>query len=173
MFKLFKRLWTHILISFCDNYTIEGFGKTQKYFELPENISHLDPVTKRKVTICNLFANQNVPIKEIVQVLDSSLHQVIPTLIENRLIKERRRKRGNGVKSNTSNPLSLLPIAEVKEDVEAKEKVSEERVKPEERMIIDGTTPSWFARENPRLLATPAEEPVKEGLGKRSGRRIA
>ena len=169
MFKLFKRLWTHVLIAFSDNYTIEGFEKTQKHFELPENISHLDPVTKRKVTICNLFANQNVPIKEIVRVLDSSLHQVIPTLIENRLIKERRRNRGTGAKSNTANPLSLLSISDLKE----KEEVSEETVKPEGRMIIDGTTPSWFARENPRSWAASAEEPGKEETGKRAGRRIA
>jgi hypothetical protein len=106
--KLFRRLWTHLLIAFDDNYTVEGFEKTQKKFNLPDNIDELDPETKRKVTICNLFANQNSSIQEIVRVLDSSLHQVIPTLIEYQLIKERRRKRGSRGPSAERDPLSLL-----------------------------------------------------------------
>ena len=65
------------------------------------------------MTICNLFANQNLSIREIVQLLDSSLHQVVPALIDQGLIKERRRNRGKrgpeNPKAGHSATLSILP----------------------------------------------------------------
>jgi hypothetical protein len=128
-----KKLWTHLLIVFDGNYnyTIEGFERTQKKFELPGNLTELDPLTKRKATICNLFANQNLSIREIVHVLDSRPQQVIPTLIENQLIKERRRQRRGAVRSN-ENPLAL-PVPIQPEGAPARR---------EDRTIIDGSTPS-------------------------------
>ena len=128
-----RKLWTHLLIAFDGNYTIEGFEKTQKKFELPGNLTQLDPLAKRKATICNLFANQNVPIKEIVRVLDSRPQQVIPTLIENQLIKERRRQRRGAVRSS-ENPLALpMPM-----------QPEAAAVRREDRTIIDGSTPSRY-----------------------------
>ena len=130
-----KKLWTHLLIVFDGNYnyTIEGFEKTQKKFELPGNLTELDPLTKRKATICNLFANQNLTIREIVRVLDSRPQQVIPTLIENQLIKERRRQRRGTLRSN-ENPLALsLPM-----------QPEAASVRREDRTIIDGNTPSRY-----------------------------
>jgi hypothetical protein len=128
-----KKIWTHLLIAFDANYTIEGFEKTQKKFELPGNLAQLDPLAKRKATICNLFANQNLTIKEIVRVLDSRPQQVIPTLIENQLIKERRRQHRGTVRSN-GNPLTLSLAVQP-------EAAS---VSPEDRTIIDGDTPSRY-----------------------------
>ena len=112
MFKMLKGIWTHLQIAFNDNYTAEGFERTNKTFELPANLVELDSTTKRQLTICNLFANQNLSIYAIVQVLDSSLHQVIPVLIENGLIKERRQRRrhgGESAKPSRSATLSILP----------------------------------------------------------------
>lgn len=100
--RIFRKFWTHMLISFDDNYTIEGFEKTKTKFNLPENLRELDPQVKREFTICNLFANQDLSIKDICIVLDARPHQVIDVLIENNLIKERRRKnwaRGKGTSS--------------------------------------------------------------------------
>jgi hypothetical protein len=117
--KMLRGIWTHLLITFSDSYTIEGFEKTNKKFELPAKITELDSATKRQLTICNLFANQNLSIFEIVKVLDSSLHQVIPALIENGLIKERRRNRNrpgaDSTKADRNATLSILP-----EDTRAK-----------------------------------------------------
>ena len=111
--KMLRRTWTHLLITFYDGYTIEGFERTNKKFELPADLSQLDSAAKRRMTICNLFANQNLLILEIVKLLDSSLHQVVPALIENGLIKERRRnsrKRGaESAKASRSAGLSILP----------------------------------------------------------------
>ena len=108
--KLLRRTWTHLLIAFYDNYTVEGFEKTNKKFELPANLVELDLATKRRMTICNLFANQNLSIREIEKVLDSSLHQVVPALIDQGLIKERRKNRGQHRPENSrSTTLSILP----------------------------------------------------------------
>ena len=114
--KMLKGVWTHLQITFSDNYTAEGFERTNKKFELPSNLAELDPATKRKLTICNLFANQNLSIFEIVHVLDSSLHQVVPALIDNGLIKERRRNRRPGhpghaqaASIDAASSLSILP----------------------------------------------------------------
>jgi len=109
--KLLRSTWTHLRIAFYDNYTVEGFEKTNKKFELPANLVELEPATKRRMTICNLFANQNLSILEIVRLLDSSLHQVVPALIEQGLIKERRRNlRGTeNPKAARTATLSILP----------------------------------------------------------------
>ena len=103
--RIFRKFWMHLLIAFYDSYTSEGFERTKNKFDLPENLSQLDPLTKRKFTICNLFANQNLSIKDICVVLDASQHQVVDALIDNGLIKERRRK--NRAKKKGS--LSITP----------------------------------------------------------------
>ena len=108
--KLLRRTWTHLLITFNDTYTLEGFEKTNKKFELPADLVNLDAVTKRRMTICNLFANQNLSIREIEKLLDTSLHQVIPALIDQGLIKERRKNRGQrGPENPHRTTLSILP----------------------------------------------------------------
>jgi len=123
--KMLRGLWTHLLITFYDDYTVEGFEKTNKKFELPADLSQLDSATKRQMTICNLFANQNLSILEIVKLLDSSLHQVVPALIEYGLIKERRRKnRGADPTKGGRNTLSILP---------EENKTARESVEPAER----------------------------------------
>ena len=103
--RICRKFWMHMLISFNDDYTIEGFEKTKTKFNLPENLRELDPQVKREFTICNLFANQDLSIKDICVVLDASKHQVIDVLIENNLIKERRRKN----RARKKGPLSITP----------------------------------------------------------------
>jgi hypothetical protein len=110
--RILRRLWMHLQIAFYDNYTSEGFKKTNQKFDLPENLMQLDPATKRKFTICNLFANQNLSIKDICVVLDASKHQVVDTLIEQKLIKERRKERKKQVKKRGS--LSITPDEKTK-----------------------------------------------------------
>ncbi len=59
----------------------------------PENydLYDLDPLTKRKMTICNLFANHAKTVLEISNLLEASRKLVIDTLVENKLLKDRRR----------------------------------------------------------------------------------
>ena len=64
-------------------------------FPMPEADQYafydLDPLTKRKITICNLFANHHKTVAEIVELLNTSRKLVIDTLVEYNLLKDRRR----------------------------------------------------------------------------------
>jgi hypothetical protein len=50
----------------------------------------LAPDTKRKVTICNLFLNYKLSIKEIAKTLDETYRHAVKVLIEQGIIQERR-----------------------------------------------------------------------------------
>ena len=71
----------------------DGFETTRKLFYAPTDTSHLDAVTKRNVTICNLFFNHSLAIKDIGRILDEPIGKVVRTLIEEGLIVERRKVR--------------------------------------------------------------------------------
>jgi hypothetical protein len=88
--RLVRKAWIQFAIAFDERYTAEGFERTQRKFECPENSNLLDPRSKRELTICNLFANQNQSVWNIARVLDVSLGKVVVTLIEHGLIRERR-----------------------------------------------------------------------------------
>jgi hypothetical protein len=156
--KTLRRFWTHLLITFCESYTAEGFEKTNKKFELPVNLVELDPATKRQLTICNLFANQKLSIFEIVKVLDSSLHQVVPTLIENGLIKERRRHRSRGRmdsgKANRSTTLSILPSEAKAEETSAGTEPRSNTAKFSLQDDTGGRSPSPDIVQNGRRMAS-------------------
>jgi hypothetical protein len=68
-----------------------GFRVTTKVFTNPRNAASLDPVAKRKITICNLFVNHRSSLADIVRVLDEDYKHVVSVLIEQRFIHERRR----------------------------------------------------------------------------------
>ena len=91
MNKLFRRVWSQLLVAFDSNYTVEGFEKTGKAFTLPAEISEIESSLKRRFTICNLYANEGHTMGTIAKVLDISCGRVVTTLIEEGLIKERRR----------------------------------------------------------------------------------
>jgi hypothetical protein len=89
--RIVGKYWTQLLIAFGDGYTLDGFKKTEKHFELPENLLHYQARLKRELTICNLFANQRQSISSIARVLDMNYGPVVTTLIDHGFIKERRR----------------------------------------------------------------------------------
>jgi hypothetical protein len=97
--KFVHKIWNHLLVAFDTNYTPEGFERTQKNFDLPEDPRQLDPKQKRKVTICNLFTNQKQSIWSIAQVLDISLGLVVSTLIEQGHIKDRRKEKSKRLRN--------------------------------------------------------------------------
>jgi hypothetical protein len=70
--------------------TREGFRLTRERFTLPKDTSHLDPKSKRAVTICNLFINHDLGIRDIVRVLDEDHERVILTLLDQGIILDRR-----------------------------------------------------------------------------------
>jgi len=70
--------------------TREGFRLTRERFTLPKDTSDLDPKSKRALTICNLFINHNLGIRDIVRVLDEDHERVILTLLNQGIILDRR-----------------------------------------------------------------------------------
>lgn len=71
----------------------DGFKVRRKTFAQPPNTALANPGTKRKVTICNLFANHRLSITDIVRVLDEDYGRIVVALIEQGLIHERRNTR--------------------------------------------------------------------------------
>ena len=82
-----------------------GFRVTKKVFTSPQNAASLDPVTKRKITICNLFVNHRLPIADIVRVLDEEYKHIVGILIEQGFVHERRQ---NSRQSAQAEPKSAL-----------------------------------------------------------------
>ena len=89
MLNLIETAWIQIKIAFDvrDPYQI-----TDQTFELPENLAELDPVLKRRLTICNLFANLGQSIDQIADYLHVSRSDVVSALIEEGLMKEQRKR---------------------------------------------------------------------------------
>jgi hypothetical protein len=71
----------------------DGFQLTPKTFVLPHDTTRLEPTVKRKTTICNLFANHKLPIRDIMRILDENYANVVHTLIELGMVYERRKNR--------------------------------------------------------------------------------
>ena len=70
--------------------TREGFRLKRDRFTVPRDTSALDPKSKRAVTICNLFVNHKLALDDIVRLLDEDNERVVLTLLEQRIIQERR-----------------------------------------------------------------------------------
>ena len=69
----------------------DDFVRTQEQFSLPLDTSYMNPTTKRRLTICNLFCNYHQSISDIMRVLDETNECVVTALIEKRLIADRRK----------------------------------------------------------------------------------
>ena len=151
--KFLRRTWLNLKIAFADNYTSEGFEKTDQKLVLPENLQTLDPQMKRKLTICNLFANQNLSIRQIARVLDASPKQVVLTLIEYNLIKERRRKNRLGAKVQ-SPPVSTQPAEKTE-----REMVSQETSKPARSALVTLGNLDMPSDQKPKAFAASASDP--------------
>lgn len=65
----------------------------------------MDPISKRKVTICNLFANHELSIGDIVRILDENYVRVVHTLIDQGLIYERRKNPPKVVEEERRRPI--------------------------------------------------------------------
>ncbi len=69
----------------------DEFQRTDKTFQLPENLESLDAMTRRRVAICSLFVHQNVPVRHISRILGIEYGMVVKTLLDEGLVLERRR----------------------------------------------------------------------------------
>jgi hypothetical protein len=76
---------------FKDPITRDGFHVLRDRYSPPADSVQLAPDTKRKVTICNLFLNYRMSIRDIAKTLDESYKRAVNVLIEEGVIQERRR----------------------------------------------------------------------------------
>ena len=60
-------------------------------FSMPEDALALHPAERRRVAICNLFANESKSVGEIAELLDTKTSKVISALLKEELIPDRRR----------------------------------------------------------------------------------
>src|SRR5690349_16033313 len=72
----------------CD--TRDGFHVLRDQFSPPADATQLAPETKRRITICHLFLNYKLSIKEVAKTLDESYKHAVRVLIEQGIIQERR-----------------------------------------------------------------------------------
>jgi hypothetical protein len=73
----------------------DGFQVRRKVFTNPPDMTSFDPVRKRTMTICNLFVNHRLAMRDIVRVLDEKYDHVVCALIEQGLVFERRKNPRN------------------------------------------------------------------------------
>jgi hypothetical protein len=73
--------------------TRDGFTLTRKVYVPTHDTSMLDLVSKRKATICNLFATHRMSLKDIARVLDEEYVRIINVIIESGLVYDRRKNR--------------------------------------------------------------------------------
>lgn len=78
-------------------------------FAMPEDPLMLHPAARRRVAICNLFANECKSVGEIAELLDTKTSQVISALVEEELIPDRRQLRQPVVRDRRSGPKYHLP----------------------------------------------------------------
>ena len=75
--------------------TRDGFEVRDIQFDVPRDSVNLDPRTKRTITICNLFLNHRLEVSDIARLLDEDQGNVISTLLQRGVIKERRQREGH------------------------------------------------------------------------------
>ena len=68
----------------------DGFPVRRREFAVPPNTLNLDPKTKRAVTICNLFINHGLTVRDIIRVLDEDYRHVVNVLLNSGVVGERR-----------------------------------------------------------------------------------
>ena len=87
MLKKLKQAWVQLLIAFDVKDPMKPINKK---FALPENFSELEPAEKRRLGLCNLYANLNHSIDEIARSYDMSRIDVVTVLMEEGFIKDQR-----------------------------------------------------------------------------------
>ena len=68
----------------------DGFRVLREQYSPPPDSAELAADIKRKVTICNLFLNYKLSIKDIAKTLDETYKHAVSILIEQGIIQERR-----------------------------------------------------------------------------------
>ncbi len=87
MLKKLKHVWIRLLILFDVKDPLKSI---RKKFDLPENFPELELAEKRRLGICNLYANQNYSIAEIARYYEMSRTDVVAVLMKEGFIEDQR-----------------------------------------------------------------------------------
>ena len=68
----------------------DGFHVLRDRYSPPADSVQLAPEAKRKISICHLFLNYKLSIKDVAKTLDESYKHTVSILIEQGIIQERR-----------------------------------------------------------------------------------
>ena len=77
-------------MEFKDPIIRDGFRVLRDRYSAPPDSAQLGAEPKRRITICNLFLNYKLSIKDIVKTLDETYRHAVSVLIEQGIIQERR-----------------------------------------------------------------------------------
>src|SRR5262245_15904125 len=89
MLGLVDLIWKKTKIAFDVKDPLKPTGKD---FDLPGDWSDLSPAEKRRLTICNLFANQQQSLEQISYYLEASRKEVVLALISEALLEDQRER---------------------------------------------------------------------------------
>jgi hypothetical protein len=95
VWNFIDRSWVQLKIAFDVR---DGFRRTGKIFELPEDIETLSPDRKQLMTLCNLFAHHGQSIEELEVYFEMDRHRVISLLIQEGLLEDQRRRSAERIK---------------------------------------------------------------------------
>jgi hypothetical protein len=89
VWNLIENAWVQIKIAFDVR---DDFRRASGTFELPADIQTMSPDRKRRLTLCNLFANHGQSIKELAIYFSMERSRVVSILIQEGLLQEQRRQ---------------------------------------------------------------------------------
>lgn len=95
MWNFIDKSWVQIKIAFDVR---DGFRRTGKTFELPEDTHSLSPDRKQLMTLCNLFANHGQSIEELAVYFEMDRNRVIAVLMLEGLLEDQRRRSAGRIK---------------------------------------------------------------------------
>jgi hypothetical protein len=71
--------------------TRDGFQLLKDRFEVPKDLSSLDPQTTKALAICDLFLNRKLSLGNVVRLLNEDIGRVVLALLEQGIIRDRRK----------------------------------------------------------------------------------
>ena len=110
MLSLIEMSWTKLKIAFDVQDPIQPSGKK---FEMPHSFHNLDPESKRTLTICNLFANNDQSVEEIADYFRVTRSQVVRILMTEGFLKEQRKREQRAIRNGRRQSDSANELAEI------------------------------------------------------------
>jgi hypothetical protein len=98
MLNVIEKIWIEVKIAFDVRDPLRMTGR--QFEPLPsEQLHELGPAERRRLTICNLFANQEQTVDQIAIYFETTRTEVVSVLIAEGLIREQRQRPPMAIKN--------------------------------------------------------------------------